>query len=179
MRPIFWISAATAAALASSGYAAPKDDLCAQLRAYEAADFQNGSDGKPIRRSITFDWIGGWLTPNMEWGCERKKADARSVALCSYLMDHTSLEFRSLLPLSVLRCYGYKFPKFVSYDWGNWTSNIKLHGEKQDRTLAMEVDLSRRSAPNGAVRISVTPENPGKDDVDLAPLGTDAPKPAE
>jgi hypothetical protein len=72
----------------------------------------------------------------------------------------------------VLECYGYKFPKFANYDWSNWTARVELRHYGADRTPRLEIDLSEKSSPNGAVRISVIPSKPSKDDMDEPALGS-------
>ena len=143
--------------------AATADEICHQLRAFEIAPFANGADGKPIRRSVTFIWSGSWLSEDMSWGCRRKKEDAASVGLCSYLMKHTSLEFRASLPVRVLRCYGYSFPNSAPLDWGEWTADIRLRGQSQERSLRLHVDLDPAKSADGEVGISAVPENESAD----------------
>lgn len=142
--------------------AATNDEICHHLRAFEIAPFASGSDGKPISRSVTFIWSGHWLGEDMRWGCRRKKDDAVSVALCSYMMENTSLEFRAALPVRVLRCYGYSLPKSAPLDWAPWKADVKLRGRGRDRTLSLHVNLDPGAA-DAEVGISAVPDNESAD----------------
>lgn len=144
------------------------DDLCPRLREFQSAAFKNGADGKPLRRSVTFTWIGPWLGENMEWACTRDISDAAELSLCHYLMKDVSLEFRENLPLRVLRCYGYKIPRTFD-DWSNWTGTVGF-SRASDRHLLMEVDLGPRDAPNAAIRFSSVPDNASAEDKAPPPL---------
>jgi hypothetical protein len=150
-------------AAAGRAQAATADDICHQLRAFEIAPFANGADGKLIGRSVTFIWSGHWLSEDMRWGCSRKKEDAASVALCAYLMKHTSLEFRASLPVRVLRCYGYSFPESAPLDWGEWKADITLHSQSDDRSLRLHVDLGPAKSTDGRVGISAVPDGASAD----------------
>jgi hypothetical protein len=142
--------------------AAPRDEICHQLRSFEIAPFAIGADGKPSRRSATFIWSGRWLSEDMSWGCRRLKQDAPSVALCAYLMNHASLEFRAALPLRVLRCYGYRFPQGAPLAWDKWNAEITLK-QSSDRSLRLHVDLNPEEPSGAAVGISAVPDNESAD----------------
>lgn len=166
-----------ASTLAGAAQAASGDDICRQLQAFETAPFAKGADGKSIRRSVTFRWIGPWMI-DAAWRCDRDQADSAAVKLCAYLMDNTSIEFRNNLPMRVMRCYGYRFPKYAAYDWHDWAGSFTLHPPGSDRELELEVDLDSRLDPDAAVRISALPDNAdrSKDDADPPPLAPDAPR---
>lgn len=150
---------------AGQAIAAP-DDLCVELRNFETAPLEMGADNKPLRRSVTYYWIGPWLGEKMEWRCERKSSAAAAVKLCGYLIHNVSNEFRARLPIRILECYGYKFAEYAHYDWSNWTATINLRGRTDDRYLLLEIDLGTNETSNGAVRISVIPDEPSKEDTD-------------
>jgi hypothetical protein len=137
-----------------------KDDLCGRLRAFEAAPFEVGSDGQPIRRFVEFQWSDSWLTGGT-WGC-RHTPDAVARSFCSYLIDNTNQEFSVALPWRVLKCHGYVFPSY-STDWNNWTADIVLRGSRDDRSLDLDVYLIHGSV-DAAVRISAIPLRPSRDD---------------
>ena len=148
--------------------ATASDKLCTQLRAFETAPFESGHDGRPIRRTVTFLWKPPKPEELYAWACTRSISDPWAIGLCNYLMNNTSLEFRDSLPIRALSCYGYKFPKFASYDWNDWTATINLPGElsghSTNRSMIMDIDLNNRDAPNSAVRISAIPDKPSVDD---------------
>jgi hypothetical protein len=100
----------------------------------------------------------------MKWGCNHGASDGSGKQFCDYLTRNTSLEFRGDLPARAMNCYGSGLPPGTLLDWNNWTASIKLRDNVSDRTMLMEVDLSKKAAPDGAVRISVIPENPSVDD---------------
>ncbi len=147
---------------------AASDDLCNHLRTLEASPLATADDGKAVRRWVEFRWWGQWMVGGGS-GC-RHSPDQVAAATCAYLMENTSREFRASLPLRVLSCYGYSFPKFPQYDWDDWTGVVKLHGQKSDRQMTMEVDLTGRKSPASTVRISVVPDNPSIADGEPPPL---------
>lgn len=147
---------------------ASPDDICEQLRVLETSPLTVVDDGKAVRRWVEFNWQGDWMVGG-SWGC-RHSHDKVGAAVCAYLMNHTSREFRASLPLRVLSCYGHSFPKYAQYDWTDWTASVKLHGQKDDRQMIMDIDLAARRSSAATVRISVIPEDPSKLDKEPDPL---------
>jgi hypothetical protein len=152
----------------AAGASEASSDICEQLRILEANPLSTGEDGKPVRRWVEFRWWGDWIV-NGGWGC-RQSGDQTAKSVCTYLMDNTSREFRAELPIRILTCYGYGFPQFPQYDWSDWTATVRLHGRKDDRKVVMDVDLGGRKSLTSTVRVSVVPNDPGKDDQEPPPL---------
>ena len=139
---------AVAALLSSSSQAAAPDELCGKLRTFEAAQLPNEE-----RRWFEFHW---YFDPKAiwSWGCRHSK-DELAKQTCGWLMHHTNQEFSMSLPHRIMRCYGYKFPKYhPTDDWRDIAGTIRLRGAIDRRVL---MDLNYRDLPNGedAVRVSV------------------------
>jgi len=142
-------------------------ELCDRLKSFEEAPFNNGSDGKPVRRFVEFQWSDSWLTGG-PWGCRHTLDDTVSKSFCSYLMDDTNQEFSADLPMRILTCHGYVFPNYSS-DWSDWTADIRLRGSANERSLDLGIYL-RHGTVDAAMRLSAIPNNPGGDDHEPPPL---------
>jgi hypothetical protein len=151
-----------AAVMSTSAQAAVSDELCMKLRTFEAAEMPTGE-----RRWFEFHW-GFEQASVWSWACRHSK-DELAKATCDWLMPHTNQEFSMLLPQRIMTCYGYRFPKFASYDWKDMEGSIELRGAGDRRIL---MDLNYRDLPNGeqAVRVSVEDSNTRYDPSDLPPI---------
>jgi hypothetical protein len=144
---------AFAASIGSSvpAAAATVDPLCQVLRHFEVAT--NGTQAHE-RRWIEFHW-GFDADPNTlwSWGC-RHSAHASATATCAWLKDHTNQEFTMQLPMGVMRCYGYRFPRYADYDWDGMLGTITLRGHRGRRLI---LDLNYRDLPHGesAMRLAI------------------------
>jgi hypothetical protein len=151
---------ATATSLAN---ARQRDAICNQLRSFEAAPFARGADGKPAARSVAFFWSGDWLIGG-SLGCRRKKTDSASVDFCSYLGMNTNQEFRGQLPIRILTCFGYRFPRGAFSEWGPWVAEIRDLGRQGDRSVTLKIDLNRPDSADGEVQIWSLPVGVYADD---------------
>jgi hypothetical protein len=142
---------------------AQPDPLCERLKAFRTAPFEKDADGKPLRRSIEYHWIGDWLDFDAGWktSCRWGKSPAGE-ALCASL-GRVNTEFTNLLPLDILSCYGWKIPT----PWNGKLLNkvdIRIdadeHGrqmEDGDRYLRLETDMQPRKRRHDAIKLSVIP----------------------
>jgi hypothetical protein len=63
-----------------------------------------------------------------------------------------------MLPVSIMKCYGYGFPSHIAYDWG-LRGRVKLHGS-DDRELILEIFPEGLPESESAIRLSLLgPEN--------------------
>lgn len=87
-----------------------KDALCDQLDKFVRDQKSETTDPLP-RHWVEFHW-GVDSDPNSiwSWGCWHSE-DQSSKEFCAWLMDNTSREFRSKLPINVQQCMGYRFPR--------------------------------------------------------------------
>lgn len=142
--------------------AATPDELCARLRTFETAPLPKGE-----RRWVEFHW-GYDQAAFLSWACRHSK-DQLTKTTCDWLMAHTDQEFTMQLPLRIMKCHGYRFPKFASLDWKGIEGTIELRGASSRRVL---LDLNYRDLPKGeqAVRISVEDSNVRYDPDELPPI---------
>ncbi len=154
---------------AAPSFASPPDDLCRQIDAFEAAPLALGKDQKELRRSIIFSWDGPWLAGGY-WACAHK--DTSGETLCAYLMQNSSHEFRAGLPKRILKCANASFPDHGEVDWSNQAASIVLTGKVETRKLRLDIDLAHKPPSDwDAVRLSVIPKSPSRDDKDPPELG--------
>jgi hypothetical protein len=152
--------------LASSEASA--DELCTRLKPFEAARF-DGIEQPKGRRWVELHWVGRWLDLKNGWGFNcLSSGDEGAKKLCSWLVDHSPSEFSTYLPIGILECYGYQFPK--PYDeWANWRSDIQLSGYK--RQLLLEVNFLGFEGESGAIRLSAFADNVFNATAPLPPMG--------
>jgi hypothetical protein len=141
---------------------AAKDGFCAKLRDFRTAPFEKDVDGKPLRRTVEFHYIGEWLIDFTKecrfFGKEPAKA------LCPALMEHSNFEFRDIQPRHILACYGWKTPVGV-YGWDIERAVIKLGTDEKGRRLregvdpyvTVEIDYRARKKGHTALRLSAIP----------------------
>lgn len=121
------------------------DEICSELSKFEKA-----SPREKNRRWVEFYWYGEWLTPGKDFGFACKHAsDPASNRFCAWLSKNTSMEFSNHLPMRLLECKGYKFPRpfpgFMS-----WRSKIPISLET-GQSLVLDIDLDHARA----VRLSL------------------------
>jgi hypothetical protein len=138
----------SSAALASEG-------LCAKIRTFETAPAAT-TDNLKDRRWVEFHW-GFDKDALWSWGC-RHSVHQVSGETCSWLAGHTNQEFAMILPQSIMECYGYRLPKFASYDWNDIVGTIKLRGAGERRLI---LELNYRDLPNGEVAMRLAVEGSG------------------
>lgn len=143
---------------------AAEDELCKRLRSFQAASFDKDAEGKPLRRAVEFHWVGAWLDLDTGFGTQCRDGGTQAgKTLCSWLPEHTSIEFPDNLPMDILRCFGWKIPAYAS-DWGVRKGSFDIHTNAQgsrpkdsDRYLQLEIDMRARKKAHTAIRLSVIP----------------------
>jgi hypothetical protein len=152
---------------------ASADELCSQLTAFENARF-DGAEHPNGRRWAELHWVGSWLDLKNGWGFEcRSSGDAVAKGFCSWLVEHSPSEFSTYLPIGILECHGYRFPK--PYDsWAHWRSEIEIW--RDGREAMLEVNFPDIEGQPGAIRLSTFADNVFDSDAGLPPLG---PAPSE
>jgi hypothetical protein len=138
------------------GQAAAQDRLCAEVRAFERAAFHRDAAGRPVRNVMEYRWVGNWLSSD-GFGSECVHPDAAATRLCGYLRGRTSYEWSSALPMRILECYGYRFPRPFPH-WEGWTGTVSLPTRLEDRALILEMDLRDRDPRHEAIRFSSIPD---------------------
>ncbi|OGN44098.1 MAG: hypothetical protein A2623_10520 [Caulobacterales bacterium RIFCSPHIGHO2_01_FULL_70_19] len=86
--------------------------------------------------------------------------DEAARSLCGWLIENTSMESRSNLPVRVLECWGYRFPRPIP-SWGEWRADVSTLLD--ERWLTLEVDLTEDAPAVPAVRLSSFAE--GEDEI--------------
>jgi hypothetical protein len=149
------ITVALAALIFSSARAARSDEICARLRPFETARLL-GPGVRWVEFHWSFDKESIW-----SWGCLHSN-DALAKATCAWLLGHTNQEFSMELPLRIMTCHGYRFPRFASNDWRKITGTIELQGARGRRVL---LDFAYGILPAGeqATRLSVSNEDASAD----------------
>ena len=146
---------------------ATADELCRRLKSYHSAPLE-GSERPNGRRWVELHWVGSWLDFEQGWGFEcRDSGDAASHALCAWLVDHSPYEFAHHLPMSMLECYGYRFP-LPRDQWAKWRSDIVLWPDS--RQLVLEIDFASVEGETGAIRLSSFAEDVYDSTAELPPL---------
>ncbi len=118
-------------------------------------------------------WRGSWLDFDRGWELACRGSGGREAnALCGWLPAHVSYEFATYLPMGILECYGYRFPRPYP-QWEGWKAKIPLRN--QGRFGLLEVDFADSKDEEGAIRFSTFA--PGHDDAtdELPPLTAMAP----
>lgn len=150
---------AICAAFLLPGHSFAQDEICDYVRAFERAPFERDAAGHEKFRWIEVHWIGSWMDFDHGWHLEcRPSSDSASKAFCSWLMDNTSFEFSTYLPVRILTCHGYRFPR--NENIGQWKSEIDLYSENSGQIL-LQINLEARKKPDQAIRLTVYPR--GKD----------------
>lgn len=143
---------AMAIGLACSVQAGASDILCSQLDEFALA--QEAEPAEPMPRHwVEFHW-GIDPDPNSfwSWGC-RNSNDVSSKSLCSYLLESTSREFRNTLPIRILKCWGYRFPKDAGYGW-HVSEGHFIQQRKNGSWLVMDIASRGLQPDEQAIRIS-------------------------
>jgi hypothetical protein len=151
-----------------AGHARASGSLCEELEKF--AKDQEAERANPMRRHwVEFHW-GIDPDPNTfwSWGC-RHSDDSFSKQFCGYLMENTSREFRNTLPIRVLKCWGYRFPKDAGHGWhvgeGHFT-----HERKNGSWLVMDIASFNLQQGELAVRFSYDTVDRRLDPDDLEPI---------
>lgn len=129
--------------------------LCKAIKAFERAPLSVGKDGQALPRSVELYWRAAWSFENFGYTCLHGGA-AAGKALCGALAPPPQ-EFRKRLPLAILRCYGYVFPKLVEYHWGPWQSEIGL-GSRYGSGLRLDIFMIQEKGTRDALRLTKFPE---------------------
>lgn len=147
------------------------DELCDRLRSLEWSAPARPTE--PSRRWIEMHWRGHWLDFDRGFGLScRSSGEPEANALCNWLPEHTSFEFSSVLPMRILECHGYKFPRpFPS--WGEWKSEMTV-GERG----LLEINFADLKGETGAIRFSTFAPNHDDATDELPPLTAMPPLPA-
>lgn len=119
--------------------------------------------------------MGSWLDFEHGWGFDcRDSGDTASRTFCAWLVDHSPYEFAVHLPMSMLECYGYRFP-IPRDQWANWRSDINLWAD--NRKLLLEIDFASIKGETGAIRLSSFADDVYDSTAELPPL-THLPEPS-
>jgi hypothetical protein len=86
-------------------------------------------------------------------GC-RHSEDTGSAKFCHWLLDNTSWEFRARLPISILQCFGYGFPKDPAGDWAVYDGQFS-HEYSKGNWLKMELASKGLPGTETALRLYV------------------------
>jgi hypothetical protein len=100
--------------VAVSAPANAADKLCEKLQVFERSKPARSSE----RRWFEFHWGFEHVDALWSWGCRHSQDDVAN-ATCKWLVDNTNQEFSMMLPLEIMRCYGYGIPPHASYDWAD------------------------------------------------------------
>lgn len=138
--------------LAFSTQAQAADQICAQLKTFVKDQIAEKAEPAP-RHWVEFHWeIDPDPNAFWSWGC-RPSEDLSSKRFCAWLMENTSREFRNMLPVRVLRCMGYRFPRQPSFEWH--VSDGEFRNTQNDGSwLILEVSSKFPNPMESAVRIS-------------------------
>ena len=150
-----WLLAIAGLTVATSpAYGA--DTICAKLADFVAAQVADAKVQSPRHWvEIHWDWDQDPNDlPSWSKGCQHS-SDASSKELCHWLFEHSSTEFRSSLPIRVLSCYGYRFPKHALYDWFVWDGEFTPDHRKGRYWLKMELAKTGLPGDESALRLSV------------------------
>jgi hypothetical protein len=135
--------------VACSTPALAAEGLCQKIRVFAQSEPEQADE----RSWFEFHW-GIDHAPNSfwSWGC-RHSNDKVAKDTCDWLMHNTNQEFTMELPQAIMTCYGYRFPKYASYDWEGIAGTIKL---KDGDDYRLVLDLDYRNLPSGeeAIRVS-------------------------
>lgn len=164
--------------LASASWSASAaDDICSQLSVFHSAPFDQTVQPAG-RRWVELHWRGHWLDLDKGFGKEcRSSPDAASKALCRWITVNSSREFPALLPMRMLHCFGYQFPRGAGNEWDNWRSNVSILSES--RWLLLEIDLVPSSTDDGVIRLSSFVKDKDQWIVEMPSLSNDGSSPKE
>jgi hypothetical protein len=166
------VTALLAIVVATATSLAKPDELCAKVKAFHSANFDNTVLPRG-RRWVELHWVGSWLDLKNGWGFAcRHSPDQASTALCRWLMHHTSYEFSDQAPKRILTCYGYRFPQ--NSEWGDWKSQVTILDH--DRWLKLDINFATFIGEEGAIRLSSFAPNEDDALVELPPLAPLKPK---
>jgi hypothetical protein len=156
-----------AALVATTPAGGKPDDICSHVSAFHMTKFGDSAEPKG-RRWIELHWVGHWMDFDRGWGFKcRHSSDAASSALCDWIVQNVSYEFKDMTPKRILTCYGYKFP---GAQWGNWKSDIDILDH--DRWLKLEIDFETLAGDKekGAIRLSSFAKDQDDALVELPPI---------
>lgn len=165
---LFHFTAGILFGVAIASQARASDAICGQLEEFAKGQESEKADPMP-RHWAEFHW-GIDPDPNTfwSWGC-RNSNDASSKVLCGYLMDHTSREFRNMLPIRILKCWGYRFPDDAGFGWRVRDGQI-LHQRKNGSWLVMDIAANGLEPGESAIRISYDTVDRRLDPDELEPV---------
>jgi hypothetical protein len=158
--------------------AAHAETLCDALHAFERTPLTRNASGRLQPRHVDLLWLGPWMDlNNMGYEC-RHWYDPAGQALCRTLAGHIPQEFRTALPFQIMRCYGYRFPRYVTYKWHAWSAEIRLSDGLVER-LRLDVSMSQGGNLRDAIRLVVIPPPDGQQEIPLPSLREPVPPPEQ
>ena len=164
-----------AALLAVPQAARAAEPLCDQLDAFAAGQWSETADPAPrhwveFHRGIEADTLNRW-----SWGC-RHSGDEASAQFCDWLMDNTSREFHTSLPLHVLECMG-EVPREQADSASRLIEGEVRRKAKDGSWLVLEVSSNAMRRGESAVRISFESDARPLDPEDLPAMKAFEPDP--
>lgn len=132
---------------------AADDEICTRLHAFETAPRPLGETGS-TRDWIEMRWVGAWMDFDNGWHLECRHSSSNSAAeLCGWLIENTSFEFSNYLPIRLLECHDFKFPRpYPNAD--TWIEKLALFPETGDEHMVLEIALGGHKGDD-AIRYSV------------------------
>lgn len=132
---------------------AADDEICTRLHAFETVPQQLG-ETTSTRDWIEMRWVGAWMDLDNGWHLECRHSSSKSATeLCGWLVENTSFEFSNHLPMRILECHEFRFPRpYPNADM--WIETIPLFPETGDQHMVLEIALGGHKGDN-AVRYSV------------------------
>ena len=128
---------------------AQADEICAKINGFIKSQLADPSQP----HWVELHW--GYDSDVVLWSkaCRNSK-DADSKEFCDWLMDNTSNEFRSSVPIRILKCFGYGFPNHAIGNWAVYDG--KFEAEYRDGIWA-NLELATKGLREGesALRLSV------------------------
>lgn len=164
MRP--FASLVAGVALLAAGPAAAQSQMCSRLRDFVRDQMAETAEPAP-RHWVEFHW-GFDTSAIASKGC-RHSDDQSSADLCNWLVENSSWEFRSQLPLRILDCFGFRSPRHAAYDWSVSEGSFR-HRYADGTWLRMEVTDSGLPEFESALRLSVETIERQLDPDELAPI---------
>lgn len=146
------------------------DPLCGILKDYARAQWAERTDPAP-RHWVEFHWgtdpdpLALW-----SWGC-RHSDDVASAQLCNWLLDNTSHEFRSILPIRIQKCMGFRFPGAAKAYWGLTDGQVSRAGH-DGTSIVLELSCRGMAPAESAIRISFDSDDRRLEPDELPPIAS-------
>lgn len=156
MRTLFAVCVAVSMTIAAN---ATDREICKQLAAFETAPRALAVD-HTARDWVELRWAGAWLDLDHGWHLECTHSDTDAAGrLCGWLLKNSPYEFGYYVPLQILECSGFKFPRPYP-NMGLWVQSLPIFPEslRNDRDYTkhalLEIAFGGHNGDN-AIRYSV------------------------